>query len=285
MPAWSLIVTVFGDAIAPRGGEVWLGTLTAIMQKLGCEDGVVRTALSRLASDGWVERERVGRSSFYRLTPQASRRSAVAAERIYEPCARIWTGRWHVLVLDESNGKADDVLRQRLDAEGFGRLSPGLLIAPQWRVAVGSPEVPPTAPPLAVGLLGLEARALVPRGNRALATRAWRLDELAASYDRLRQDLTPFVDHVPVNGLQALAIRIWVVHRLRRVALIDPMLPEQALPEDWPGWAARRIAAMIWRRQLVASENWLDTMGRCRSGPLPTASRDFAARFAYDDNR
>ena len=52
----SLVVTVFGDAIVPRGGSVWLGTLLAFFETLDIGSGVVRTAMSRLAADGWLER-------------------------------------------------------------------------------------------------------------------------------------------------------------------------------------------------------------------------------------
>ena len=60
---WSVIITVFGDAIVPRGGSVWLGTLVRFFAALDIGDGVVRTAVSRLAADGWLERSRVGRNS------------------------------------------------------------------------------------------------------------------------------------------------------------------------------------------------------------------------------
>jgi len=33
--AGSLITTVFGDAIAPRGGTVWLGSLITAMEEFG----------------------------------------------------------------------------------------------------------------------------------------------------------------------------------------------------------------------------------------------------------
>src|SRR3954469_1894324 len=62
-----IIITVFGDAIVPRGGSVWLGTLLEFFKSLDIESGVVRTAMSRLAADGWLERTKIGRSSFYRL--------------------------------------------------------------------------------------------------------------------------------------------------------------------------------------------------------------------------
>src|SRR5258706_14462824 len=63
----SIVITVFGDAIVPRGGSVWLGTLLEFFRTIDIDSGVVRTAMSRLATDGWVERNKVGPNSFYRL--------------------------------------------------------------------------------------------------------------------------------------------------------------------------------------------------------------------------
>src|SRR6202048_3084035 len=46
----SIAITVFGDAIVPRGGSVWLGTLLAFFKTLDIQSGVVGPALSRLAA-------------------------------------------------------------------------------------------------------------------------------------------------------------------------------------------------------------------------------------------
>ncbi len=64
---WSLVVTFFGDAVAPRGGRVALAVLQDVMGRLGVEAGALRTALSRLAADQWVMREKAGRNSLYAL--------------------------------------------------------------------------------------------------------------------------------------------------------------------------------------------------------------------------
>src|SRR5258707_13226034 len=44
----SIVITVFGDAIVPRGGSVWHGTLLEFFKALDIDSGVVRTAMSRL---------------------------------------------------------------------------------------------------------------------------------------------------------------------------------------------------------------------------------------------
>src|SRR5258708_13830218 len=66
----SIAITVFGDAIVPRGGSVWLGTLLAFFETIDIESGVVRTAMSRLPNHGWLERQKSGPNSFYSLMKQ-----------------------------------------------------------------------------------------------------------------------------------------------------------------------------------------------------------------------
>ena len=81
----SIVITVFGDAIVPRGGSVWLGTLLAFFETLDIDSGVVRTAMSRLAADGWLERNKVGRNSFYRLVKKGRQTFDTATKHIYDP--------------------------------------------------------------------------------------------------------------------------------------------------------------------------------------------------------
>jgi phenylacetic acid degradation operon negative regulatory protein len=48
----SIVITVFGDAVVPRGGSVWLGTLLKFFETIDIDSGVVRTAMSRLGAAG-----------------------------------------------------------------------------------------------------------------------------------------------------------------------------------------------------------------------------------------
>src|SRR6516165_5003969 len=81
----SLVITLFGDAIVPRGGVVWLGTLLEFFKTLQIDSGVVRTAMSRLATDGWLERDKIGRNSFYRLAQKGRLTFDAAVTHVYDP--------------------------------------------------------------------------------------------------------------------------------------------------------------------------------------------------------
>lgn len=48
LKAKSLLITVWGDCVAPHGGTVWLRSLINLVEPLGLNDRMVRTAVFRL---------------------------------------------------------------------------------------------------------------------------------------------------------------------------------------------------------------------------------------------
>src|SRR5256884_1815039 len=124
----SIVITVFGDAIVPRGGSVWLGTLLEFFEAIDIDSSVVRTAMSRLTADGWFEREKVGRNSFYRLVQRERLTFDIATKHIYGPPASDWTGRFELLLI--ANGGDRDAAREALKNAGFRTPLPGGWVAP-----------------------------------------------------------------------------------------------------------------------------------------------------------
>src|SRR5437868_13070404 len=96
--ARSLIVTVWGDALAPHGGIVWLAGLIRLMAQFGMNERLVRTSVFRLVRDGWLTAQTRGRRSRYRLTREGQRRFEQAHHRIYAPYAQRWDGDWEIAV-------------------------------------------------------------------------------------------------------------------------------------------------------------------------------------------
>ena len=267
--AWSVIATVFGDAIVPRGGSLWLGTLLEIMAAFEIEPGGVRQATSRLVGDGWLERDRTGRNSFYRLSERAQRESASAAARIYgtsEPARPAKLGL--VIVTGDAASKAQQ--REQLLAQGARAIAADVFVGLDGTGEDAS---------------GIQFE-LTPRSSadmRALAQMAWPLEAVAASYARFTAFFAPVAENVALTERMAerdvLALRLLVVHELRRIVLRDPGLPAELLCVDWPGIAARRTAAKIWQATLTSSERWLDQNGRALDGALPPAGPDVRRRF------
>jgi phenylacetic acid degradation operon negative regulatory protein len=246
----SLIVTVWGDAVAPRGGSLWLGSLQAILDRFGCTPGQVRTAMSRLTEEGWLARNRVGRLSYYRLGPRGEASFAAAAARIYATEAGTWDGTFRLLL------SPDPATEEALSAQGFGSL-PGLRIGLH-----GTAGTLPAGVPLLLATPRSEAEA------QEVAARAWPLAALAPLHARFHEAFAPLRD-AAVPAAEALPLRLLLVHEWRRVALRDPALPAALLPAAWPGAPARALFAALYRRLTPAAEAWLDAEGRNEEGPLP----------------
>jgi phenylacetic acid degradation operon negative regulatory protein len=266
----SIIITVFGDAIVPRGGSVWLGTLLQFFEALDIDGSVVRTAMSRLASDGWLEREKVGRNSFYCLAASGRRTFEAATRHIYDPPPSDWSGRFELLLI----GKAADreASREALRNAGFGNPLPGVWVAPS---GVPIPEE-------AASAIRLEVSAEDDNGRRLLSE-SWPLDRTADAYLKFMKTFEPLRAwlgrRAQPSELEAFTARILLIHHYRRVVLRDPLLPVALLPKNWPGNAARAVCGEIYRAVLPASERWLDQHGLNESRVLPPSERELARRF------
>ena len=266
----SIVITVFGDAIVPRGGSVWLGTLLEFFTALDIDSGVVRTAMSRLASDGWLERTKVGRNSFYRLDSKGRQTFDTATKHIYDPPPSDWTGRFELLLI--GNGGDRDASRDALENAGFGSPLPGVWVAPS-----GVP-----VPEEAAAAIRLEVSAEDESGRRLLSE-SWPLQRTADAYLKFMKTFEPLRASIArgevLADADAFTARILLIHHYRRVVLRDPLLPTALLPRDWPGRAARGLCGEIYRGLLPASEQWLDAHASNENGPLPKPGGALARRF------
>src|SRR5437867_1941761 len=266
----SIVITVFGDAIVPRGGSVWLGTLLEFFEQLDIDASVVRTAMSRLTADGWFERNKVGRNSFYRLLQSGRQTFDIATKHIYGPPASDWTGRFELLLI--GNGEDRDASREALKNAGFGSPLPGVWVAPS-----GVP-----VPDEAAGAIRLEVSAEDDSGRRLLSE-SWPLHRTADAYQKFMKTFEPLhgwiVSGERLTEADAFTARILLIHHYRRVVLRDPLLPTALLPADWPGRAARSLCGEIYRALLPASVQWLDSNATDATGALQMPAPDLSKRF------
>lgn len=255
--AASFIVTLYGDVMEPRGGALWIGSLIELCERVGISETLVRTAVSRLVGAGQLLGERAGRRSFYRLTPEAAQEYAAAAPIVFglpEPAA--WT-------LAPCASEADFAA---LEAQGFARIGGALALGPR-------PPKPP-APAALMRAAPLDAEAL-----RGFVAAHWSLAPQAAAYVELIARFAPAEGSRPPPP-EALALRLLLVHRFRRVFLADPRLPPEVLPEDWPGFAARRLFSRLYLALTPGAEACLAARFVSESGPLPGLGEAGQARMA-----
>lgn len=293
--AASLIISLFGDLILPRGGRVWLGSLIRLLQPLGISERLVRTSVFRLAKDEWLFSETLGRRSDYLLTPSGKRRCEDAARQIYAAHAPRWDRRWRlILVLAPLAPQDRNALRRALFWQGFGALGEACFVHPgaDWSAVIDAL--------MAEGLGGLLADLLpllaadvnlagMAAGNADFVSRAWDLRELASAYDEFVAVYTPVleqlrgVQQVAVDEEDAFLIRLLLIHDYRRLLLRDPELPEALLPGGWPGESARLLCKALYRRLMSPSERYLDRFLCTADGTCPSPDPKFRTRFQPDD--
>lgn len=252
--AGGFIVTLYGDVVVPRGGEVWIGNIIDTCAAVGISETLVRTAVSRLVAAGRLEGRRAGRRSFYRLSEAARTEFDTADRAIYGPDTEPG---WRFVFVPEAMG---DTAMAQLERAGFARLKPQLAVGPD---RIPAPE----------GALCFSAR---PETGLAIlpdfAAGAWDLAGHAEAYSCFIERFSPLAAAPPPSGALALSLRLLLVHSYRQVLLRDPRLPAGALPAGWPGHAARKLFAQAYCTLSDAADSHVGTVFEAESGALSTAS-------------
>lgn len=278
----SLITTVFGDAIAPRGGSVWLGSLIQAMQDFGISERLVRTSVYRLVQDGWLQSTQIGRRSYYSLTDEGRERFEQATHKIYGEPVTTWDGHWCLVLLSAVDAQSKEIARKELGWLGFGALSANILAHP-------APDM--TDLDVAMSRLGAGDQLVVMTGQtvrneqamRTLARSSWNLDDIDARYAGFVKRFRPLVADVgkktPISPKTAFLIRTLLIQEYRKVLLRDPQLPAELLPSDWHGTSAYQLCRNLYRAVYAPADDYLSEAMETASGPLPPPDRSFMRRF------
>ena len=240
--ARGLLFTLLGELVLPGDGTAWTSAVLAVFARLGVEEKATRQALMRTAAAGWLDAEKIGRRTRWRLTGSARRLLTDGAERIYSFAgpAPDWDGRWLLVVtrIPEADRRARHVVRTRLSWAGFGSLGAGLWISPH-----------PERQHEARGVLrdagvALDAHVFVATRTdlgdvRDMVAQAWDLTAVEGQYEGFIRE---FGDREPQD---VLVRQLELVHAWRRFPSVDPALPRELLPARWSGLAAARLFAEL----------------------------------------
>jgi phenylacetic acid degradation operon negative regulatory protein len=238
--ARGLLFTLLGEFVLTGDGTAWTSAVLGVFARLGTEEKATRQALMRTADAGWLEAEKIGRRTRWRLTGSAQRLLTDGAERIYsfKGPAQDWDGRWLLVSvrIPESDRRARHVVRSRLSWAGFGSLGAGLWISPH-----------PDREAEATGVLreagvAQDAHVFVATRSglgdvRTMVAAAWDLAAIEEQYEQFIEEFSP---PAPAD---ILARQIELVHAWRRFPSVDPALPAELLPARWSGVKAAQLFA------------------------------------------
>jgi phenylacetic acid degradation operon negative regulatory protein len=248
----------------PAGARAWTQTLITALGLVGVEDKAARQAISRLSAKGWITSERVGRKSRWQLTDGATDLLTRGAERIYGLGADrrhgtgAWNGEWLVLLasVPESQRQLRSRLAVQLGWAGFGTLGPGVWLSPRVEREAEATSI---LVRLEVDGAVLFRSTMTDVGNPLdVAARAWPPGVLAHDYETFLAHLDDHNCTDPSTADRSTAARqlIELVDAWRRFPLVDPDLPVELRPADWPGDRAADAFAELRASWAPAAAAW-----------------------------
>src|ERR1700754_3519450 len=252
--ARSTLLTILGEFLLPRPDGAWQEALIAALNRLGFTPSAARQAVVRSTREGWLEGERVGRRTRMRLTASSAALLRDAARRIYGFGGPVsWDGRWLLLVLRVPEQRRE--LRHRLTTQlawdGFGSLGgrPWITPTPDREKDAQAEE------PAQLLTFRAELGRLADTGK--VLAEAWDLPSLPEPYD---QFLADFADPDPGDGAAVFAAQTALVHAWRRFPFIDPDLPDDLLPPDWPRSRAHELFRARHEHWAAAAQRHFDAL-------------------------
>lgn len=211
----------------------WLPTplLVRTAALFGISAGTTRTALSRMVSAGEAVGERGGYRLVGRLVARQERQTAsrlAATER--------WDGTWELATVDGDAGRAAAdraALRDALRALRLVELREGVWSRPDNL----DPGRSPGARSVVVEWCHTW-RGAVP-APPPVVEQLWDLRGWASTAAELRNDLTELVTGFERGDPAELAAGFVTSAAVLRHLQADPLLPDELLPDHWPGTALR----------------------------------------------
>jgi phenylacetic acid degradation operon negative regulatory protein len=216
-----LLVTLFGDYWHGRTEHLPSAALVELLAEFAITEPGARAALNRLTKRGLLVSSKRGRNTYYGVDPRALSLLQGTFRRIvafgtHE--TRPWDGLWTLVAFSIP--------------EAFAALYDGLWCSP-WEdqdAVLGKLSELEVASATVM-------RASIDLRSAVQALSAWDLDALRRKYEEFEAEFSPVLDDVRRGALtasQALVTRTNVMDEWRKFIGLEPELPAELLPGDWP---------------------------------------------------
>ncbi|MFW1982216.1 PaaX family transcriptional regulator C-terminal domain-containing protein [Acinetobacter guillouiae] len=282
----SLIMTVFGDCVHHHGGIISLASLIQLMSVFGLNERSVRTAVFRLVQNGWLVSEKIGRTSYYRVTESSLNGFTLADTKIYNFNHKEWDQSWDLVLLSSLDIDNKQILKKELEWLGFASIASNVMAYPscdklKLQNLLLSQNMTDQVVIFKAETLQLWQESY-PTVKRMVEVN-WPILELHSRYEKFIQDFREFLNLVEnsddMEAAQAFQIRILLIHQFRRILLKDPNLPFELLPSNWLSLNARNLSSNLYQLVVFAGEEYFMQFARTSEGFMPPLHPMFYKRF------
>ena len=235
------ILTLYGDYLLTRGGEISIASLIELLGNFGLSGQAVRSAISRMCRAGLLKVRRTRSGSYYSLSESGYELLNEGTERIFQRKTDQWDGTWSIVTysIPERMREARDRLRQELGWLGYGALSEATWISPYDQTS----DVQRLAKRIGVNN-NIYAFLVKHHGETRpadIVSRCWDLDRIHKKYasfiDEYRPKLNEHLERLKsgetIEPSECFVERFNLIHEYRRLPFFDPDLPNELLPAGW----------------------------------------------------
>jgi phenylacetic acid degradation operon negative regulatory protein len=235
------MLTLYGDYVLHRGGEIGIGSLVRLLGNFGLSEQAIRSAVSRMCRSGLLKAKHTKRKSYYSLTDEGHSLLTQGAQRIFRRKESRWDGNWNIVTysIPESMRQARDRLRLELGWMGYGPLGEATWISPYDLT---------TEVKNLLKRLNIEKYVHIftaqHQGNtdpREIVSHCWDLGEIHQKYvDFLNEHRPKLEEHrkrletgETIEPSECFVARFKLIHEYRKLPFFDPDLPLELLPKNW----------------------------------------------------
>lgn len=245
-----LLMTLLGHYWFGRDEHLPSGALVELLAEFGVSEPGARAALNRLTKRGLLVPSKRGRNTFYGLHDPAAliEKSLRRVVAFGARDAREWDGYWTTVAFSvpEAQRQLRHFVRTNLRVLGFVALYDGLWCSP-WEEQESALRV--------LSDLGVEfatvMRVQVDSHSTLPVLSAWDLAGVRSKYVAFEQEfgsLRPAVRSKSLSPSEALVARTKLLDEWREFPDLEPDLPVEMLPADWPRAHARKLFVDLYRR-------------------------------------
>ncbi|MEV4119730.1 PaaX family transcriptional regulator C-terminal domain-containing protein [Micromonospora sp. NPDC049645] len=245
-------VTLLADYTLRTRVALPSAAIVALLAETGVTTAGARTAISRLARRGVLEGSRLGRRSSYRLSRAAAANLSAGGHWILSSTSSTprWDGCWTVVAfsLPQELSTQRRALRAQLRWLGYAPLYDGLWISPHELTPPARAQLDQLTPLGAVTVFR-GRQAMLDAATHRAPIEAWDIQGISRSYEAFLRRWTlllPGVVSGQVAGAAAVRARTEVMDTFRRFPVLDPQLPVELLPREWPRRPARELFAAVY---------------------------------------
>lgn len=288
LTAGDLVLSLMLDMASHRGGVVRQGAVVEMLELVGISAGTLRSAISRLTTEGRLRSIATGRRADMLINSDFGLCATESIHRVYQPPPSGWTSQWIFALLERGNLSGDRYfkLRDGMIHDGFYPLADNILVRPELerctscsiealcadaglyqyvRFVVGS-AVNEQQTPVLTWITGSEHfQALEGRYSR---------------YNQLFTDLDQAISQgIALQASHAFVLRLLMIHQYRLLVRDTPEFPDEIMVYFDAIRDAREITAKIYKLLLERSEEFLSAVLETASGQKTRLDGAFYERF------